>query len=334
MKKFIEVCADISEREYRDVDYISFSKVSSFIKDGPKVLITEKKEENDSLLFGSLFDSLLTEPEEFNNKFYITKLNKIPSQKVMDIIGYLYRDKGVKSIDNNEETVLNACRYYEYYQNYKPETLLRKLEEDGQQFFEEIINANGRYVLDQKMVNDAEECVNEILTNRFTYMYFSDKTNADLFSKDTLEHVYQGKLLDHNRKLKCMIDKAIIDHEKKEIQLIDLKTTAFPEENFQDSYLKYRYDIQASLYPDIVNELYKGYKILPFKFIVINRYHKKPLIYEDHTYHKIISGNIGDYRPYYDWISEMKWHLENNEYDYSYESIKNNGVKQISLIDK
>ncbi len=93
--------------------------------------------------------------------------------------------------------------------------------------------------------------------------------------------------LDYNGTLiRCMFDRIIVDHYNKTVQPIDLKTTGKAEEKFEDSVLHWNYYIQANMYTYILahilssDEYYKDFTILPFKFIVINKFTRTPIIWK------------------------------------------------------
>ena len=89
-----------------------------------------------------------------------------------------------------------------------------------------------------------------------------------------------------------MFDEIIVDHEKKMIYPIDLKTTGHPEEEFEGSFVTWRYDIQSKLYTYILqeciknDEYFKDFKIQPYQFVDINRRTVAPIVW-------VYEGNFG-----------------------------------------
>lgn len=78
----------------------------------------------------------------------------------------------------------------------------------------------------------------------------------------------------------------IVDNEKKTIQPCDLKTSSHNEWEFPKSFQQWRYDLQARLYWRLINAnvkadpFFKDYKVLPYKFIVVNRKNCKPMVWD------------------------------------------------------
>jgi hypothetical protein len=85
-----------------------------------------------------------------------------------------------------------------------------------------------------------------------------------------------------------MLDLVIIDHFNKTIYPIDLKTSSTPEWEFFRSFIKWRYDIQARLYWQILkynidqHSEFKDYEVADFTFIVINKETLTPLSWVFH----------------------------------------------------
>lgn len=343
MINFPELSLNISEQEYRDIPNVSFSLITSFIREGPKVLNEKKNINTPSLTFGSLVDTLMTDNENFDNVFYITDLNISNNESVRKVIEALYSMGYDHTVDLNDisEEVLQLCDENELYKSYSKAVRLSKLSEYGLPYLEIMSNIKGRKIASKKDLEDAQRVCGVLKGNPYTSIFFNDWEAETL----GIEKIYQPKFVSvvNDVDVKCMCDIILVNHKKKVIQVADLKTTSENEENFEDKYLKFRYDIQATLYPHIVENItkqdpyFKKFSFLPFKFIVVNRYLRKPLVYEDDLYQRIKSGNMqvlnGEpYKNYMDYLSEIKYHLDNQKFDYTYESIKNNGLKKINVI--
>ena len=84
-----------------------------------------------------------------------------------------------------------------------------------------------------------------------------------------------------------MTDLLIVLHDSKTIIPIDLKTSSFPEYDFPKRYLENRYDIQSRLYyrilKDVISkdEYFKDFTVGTFKFIVVNKISRNPLVFRD-----------------------------------------------------
>ena len=77
----------------------------------------------------------------------------------------------------------------------------------------------------------------------------------------------------------------LTDHKKKIVYPIDLKTSSHTEWDFFESFVQWRYDIQARLYWRIIrfnmdlDPVYKDYTLADYRFIVVNKKTLTPLVW-------------------------------------------------------
>lgn len=79
---------------------------------------------------------------------------------------------------------------------------------------------------------------------------------------------------------------------------------------------------------------FKDFTILPFLFIVINRFRQKPLVWkyvapENNAIAITINGVKVD--GWLTLLTNFVWHVENDEYMYSRASYESNGLRNIEL---
>ena len=134
-----------------------------------------------------------------------------------------------------------------------------------------------------------------------------------------------------------MGDLIIVDHKNKIIIPCDLKTSSKKEWKFHKSFLEWNYWIQAQLYWYIIrqnldkDELYKGYKLLDYRFIVISRNSKKPLVWiypDTQTITDCIYGNNNQYicKNWRDIVEELHYYLTNKP-EYPLDICELNNIK-------
>ena len=121
---------------------------------------------------------------------------------------------------------------------------------------------------------------------------------------------------------KGLIDIMIIDKEKKEIELYDLKTTSDYPLDFIKSYFKYRYDIQGSFYHELVKLNYPNYTIKFFRFIVVS-FDKRGVPYMfEMTPNELFGARNGRikferyYKGYRELLEDYKLHQSTGNWDY------------------
>ena len=77
----------------------------------------------------------------------------------------------------------------------------------------------------------------------------------------------------------------IVNHKDKTITPVDLKTSSKREYDFYKSFIEWNYFIQSQLYWYIIRQnldkdpFYKDYKLLDYRFIVINKFSLTPLVW-------------------------------------------------------
>lgn len=326
---------DVSEEQYRSDPAFSYSQIASFFREGPYSLIKTDKSDTASLRGGSLVDTLLTAPEEFNDKFLISSI-ETPSEMVLKVLKVLWDTVNDKKLDLEhipDNIKLKAMNDNAFYTYWKDITRLRKLQEDGYEYYRLMSLGLNKIIVSEEDVKTAEACVRAVKENLTTSRYFLNNP----FDKDT-ENLYQLKFKAtiNNYDLRCMFDIIQIDYKNKLIIPTDLKTTGKNEEEFEHSFIQWGYFIQAELYSKILkyilsqDEYFKEFTVLPFRFIVVNKLSLSPLewIVTDDTYESLKKAGFPD-----TWklLEEMDWHFKQRIFNYTKESYIKNFSREIAL---
>ena len=151
-----------------------------------------------------------------------------------------------------------------------------------------------------------------------------EETDFELDSIEVHNEKYlECELKDYDFGLKGYVDRYIIDHEKKEIVIIDLKTTAKGIEKFAETVDFYRYWMQAVIYNLLVvknsNKDISNYK-KSFKFAVIDNYdHVYVFDVQDETFNNWTKGFL-------DIISRAEYHYRERDYNLPYDFAKGNVI--------
>tara|TARA_Y100000590_G_C15153535_1_gene800876 strand:- start:61 stop:624 length:564 start_codon:yes stop_codon:yes gene_type:complete len=175
----------------------------------------------------------------------------------------------------------------------------------------------GKDIIDNDTLTKCKEQANTIKSNEDIMQLF-DKGKTD-FELDTLEtfreQPLECKLENYKFGLKGIVDYYDIDHEKKEINIIDLKTSSKTISDFKESVEYYNYWLQAAIYTKLVldnHENTEDYTIL-FTFVVIDKYNQ--------VYPFLVSQ-----KTLWDWgrmartvLFNANWHYEERNYSLPYE---------------
>lgn len=339
---------DVTEQEYRQLNCLSYSLLSSLDREGP-IKAVQETEPTEPMVFGTMVDQMMD--GSFRMKNYYIAQNIDIGEKIKPAIDLLLLDiesrmgeissSDVDSdLSNYSDTLIYVLNNndIDYYKKRTAESRAASIMKDAGAiaYFKTAIESSGKTVITHEMLADATECKNILKSHEFT---------KDIFKKNIegcdayYQFKYKWKTADAF--FKGMIDRLIIDHNNKKIKPFDLKTGGKPAMNFENSFFFYRYDIQAALYYVICKliqkEYYPDYEIDNFKFIYISRYEKQPLIWETpfgflskvfHGYTK----NGRKYKGIKQLIDDYKWYESNSfKVVYPEEVYNNKGVLTISV---
>ncbi len=280
----------VDEPTYRADPALSYSTLSRYEREGKFSALATLSEHIDtpSLTFGSMVDTLITGSEEEFQQQFIVIDNPGLTDSLLEITQRLYslhKEDGKRFEELKDEELARVgkeCNYYagDKYANYR----VKQIRENCKAYYNTLCIAEGKKVVSPEDVEDARRCVEALKTSQFTSFYFAENDPFD----DTIQRFYQLKFKGSHQGVnyRCMMDLAVVDNNAKTIQPCDLKTSSHNEWEFPLSFQKYRYDIQAKLYFRLLKNtvqadpFFKDYKVLPYKFIVVNRKNCKPMVWD------------------------------------------------------
>ena len=314
-KSLYDISWKVSEEEYRADPAYSYSTIARFNREGFNNL--DKlfdKLETPSLLFGSLVDTLLTDgQEEFDRRFEVADFPPL-SDTLVQITRYLFNNFGNKYRDINsipDNIVAQIGEENNYYANSKYASYrVKKIKEECSEYYNLLFLSVDKTLVSTTDYQDAVNCVDVLKTNPTTKWYFEENNPFD-----DVQRFYQLKFKGEYEgiPLRVMADLLIVDRKNKVIIPCDLKTSSKKECDFYKSFMEYNYFIQSQLYWYIIRQnldkdpIFKDYKLLDYRFIVINRYNLKPLVWEYEHTQCAVDINYGDNKYYCkNWRSIVK----------------------------
>jgi len=340
------------ERKYRAIETDSSSSLKDFSLDRrkyyKKYVLREKVEEKENLAanMGRLVETLLLQPEEFDNRFYMSSTASVPTGLMLEFVEALYKvtteaTDGFGVVTREFKDLAHEA-YIASGFKLAEETVLNKfIGSDAEIYYREIREVRSRNltVITTQDVTNAEKIVEELQTNEFT----KDIINMVTSSRYTVSNqfVVDDYIVD-GHKFKSMLDKVIVDHNEKRIMIYDLKCVWSVENFYNEYYLYRRAYIQALLYFKAIEWLveqktspwYKYHVEYP-QFIVcdsINYY--SPLIYTleyKDMYDAYRGFTKGDrqYPGVKELIEELKWAQENDIWSISKKNYESKGFVNI-----
>lgn len=353
---------DKPDVNYRKLDALNQSMLKLFDSDPVKFFEEfkmgkrRKDKDNVSLIIGDIVDFYLLEcrgdekefDERFEEKFVLFNGTK-GSGQVFTLADYLFEEtencvdesgKITCSFDARFAEAIRRVRADDKYKGKTDEKILEDFLANGKEYFDVKMEALGRKVVTVSLIDKAKLVGNKLKTDPFTRKVFNFG-DEDFYTHFPIEFRYQ---LDKDRSIMCKaeIDLMQIDHEKKIIQPMDLKTT-YDNESFDYMYIKNSYYLQNAFYVKAVGEWasensMEDYIVRPMDFIVgdTSSNNRRPLVYKTSD-EDIKSGIYGftlkgnHYRGIHDLVNDIAWAEENDEWTCSREAFLRNGQMTLNI---
>lgn len=326
----------IKEEEFYNGDYkFSYSSLNKLLF-SPKLfykdyILKERELKTDKhLIEGKLLHLMLLQPDKLHDEFSIVP-NKIPSDNVRKVLKTLsnrfYDPNAFIKLKDLDNEIIKALEENNLYQSFKDD--LKKLSkiqtEENEEYYKFLCENQKKDIIDNDMLVKATERVKQIKSNKNVMSLLEDKvTDFELDPLESYNEKYlECELNDYVFGLKGYVDRYIIDHESKEITIIDFKTTSKGLDKFAETVDYYNYWMQAVIYITLVIKSSKkditNYKI-NFNFVVVDNY--------DQVYVFDVSNNTLQnwYQGFTKILEEANYHYIKRDYSLPYEFANNNVI--------
>lgn len=303
---------------------LSYSRISDFDRNGPKVLINKTIIDNIGTRFGTLVEDILSDIS-FHKKYHIFDGEK-PTATLGKLVDIILKEK--TSVPNIDE-VFDIIKHNGFWSNTKdPEKILPNF--DTKDFWG-YLECQYKYSNKKIITSDIYENAVEIASILRTHEYSRNIFYNDYKTIDQFEFTFEYK----NFKFRGIIDKLMIDFDNKLIYMVDLKTGSNSYEEFDKSFIDYRYYFQESIYTLAFEEICKkldleGFKLMPFQFLYISKNEKIPILWKvSEKWHKAALNGFRIGRNHFkglnEILDEIYYYWKNNCYELPKEVIENNG---------
>ena len=341
-----------TEAEYRAVTMDSSSSLKEFSQDRrkyyKKYVLGEKVEEKENAAanMGRIVETLLMEPETFDDKFFLSTCMSAPTSLMLDFVEALYR----VTKDATDENGIVKRQFMELAEEahklsgfkIKLEAVLNKfIGSDAEVYYNEIrtVRTKGLSIVTTTEISIAEKIVEQLKSNSTTAPIVNLVNSSRYSVMDQLQ--VEGYEID-GLPLKSMLDKVIVDHNERVIKPYDLKCTWSVENFYEEYYLYRRAYIQAYLYYNAMLKLaddpeseYYGYRVDYLQFIVCDSSnYYAPLVYTldiddmQDAYHGFVHKGR-TYPGVKDIIASVKWATSTGIWNVSHKNHLANGVINI-----
>lgn len=322
------------------IDYLQVKAVSnsslSLIEKNPKEfkkfiegeLIEEK---TNYFELGTAIHAAVLEPEEYkkiytfldftaprspNQKKFCDLYANTPTKKenvLIEMYSSCYSCKGIseqKILEEAKQIIKENADYIKYLKKSQKGIILS--------------------TLDEKMISSIVSSVkaHKKASNLLFNIYTDVIEDANYFAANEIEIYWEDKL---KIPYKSKIDRLFVDFKNKVVQIIDLKTTAKIDE-FEKSIDNYNYDRQLAFYKiaiyNFFKQKFKDVDLEEFKFefyiVAVSKQDYRVTVFKlkDST---IDSALV----KIYSLLDRVKWHFENNSWEYYLEYYTNDGIIEI-----
>lgn len=245
-KSLYDISWQVTEPEYRADSALSYSTLARYERDGFSNLNKLfDRIETPSLQLGSAVDALITGgEEEFNNSFIVAEFPKI-SDTLISIVKSLFNefaDTHNSLINIPDIEVSGRAKILDFWAGDKWDNIrAKKVKEDKgcQEYYKLLYIAQGKSVLSTETYNNVINMVEALKSSDATSFYFQSDNPFD-----NIERFYQLKFKAtfNNVCYRNMADLIIVDHDKKTVIPVDLKTSGKSEYDFYKSFVQWRYE--------------------------------------------------------------------------------------------
>lgn len=318
-KSLKDISWDVTEEQYRADPALSYSTLARYEREGfDKLDHLFDKISTPALTHGSIVDCLITgDAEEFNERFLVANYNVSDSGKeIYNVLAPLTADFAAFN-DIPEETVSFAAQQSGFWKDPKwdKRRYLETIKTGLPEYYDIMKQSEGKTVISAEEYQDAMNCVEALRTSPATSVMFAPNNPSS-----PLQRFYQLKFKVSNQGVnyRVMADLIIVNYETKKIYPIDLKTSGKPEWHFEDSFMQWNYMIQAQLYARAIksnmmaDEYFKDFELMPYRFVVVNKYTLTPLVWNfPHTfkYGTLVDNSGNEYRDPYVIGAELQKYL-------------------------
>jgi hypothetical protein len=336
-----------TEAQYRAIYLDSSSSLKDFSMDRKKYhkkyILNEVVEDEDSkaATMGRMVETLLMEPHLFDERFYLSTCMTTPTGLMLEFVEALYRHTVAATADDGTITrsFEDMCRDAHADSGFKIKldaVLTKFIGSDAEVYYKEIREVRPKHltVVAAQEIANAEKIVIELKTNPTTAevvnliddVQYSVHNQLQVEGYEVFGHMF-----------KSMMDKVIVDHKAKTVQVYDLKCTWSVENFYSEYYLYRRAYIQGFLYHKAAESWasemgYGDYEILLPRFIVCDSTnYANPLVYAmtQDSMNNALDGFEYKGREYpgvAQLIEDLKWALDKDVWNISRENHINNGI--------
>lgn len=284
---------------------------------------------------GSAIHCKILEPQEFDNRYYVSNITA-PGGMFAKFIDVLYRtrckDGEFTGLAQNS-WITNA--YVEAGFKWSVQKVWEKFQEDSDLngYYKALLKTEDKILLTRSDEKAIEACIQGIQMHEKACELVYGRILSDC--RNEFEVIWKHPDFP-DFKMKSIFDRLIIDEHTKVATLVDLKTTSKSVNSFKHSYKQYKYYRQMALYLLAVEWYLKdlGYDVSDWKFEVYIVATQTNGYGDTAVYTPSDTDIIRGLKESNELLTKMKWHFDNDMWDYPMEYYLNDGVIVLNLDDE
>ena len=178
MKSLKDISLQITEEEYRNDGYMHYSTLQTYERLGFHAIPTLfDRKESESLTFGSVVDTLMTDaPDEFDKQYLVADLNVDTSSTLISATKALfntYNESYNRIEDIPASIIIAVLNELDYGKTWRAETRIDKLKKAGSEYYRLMYLARGKTIISTEMHNNALACVRALHESPATKQLFA-----------------------------------------------------------------------------------------------------------------------------------------------------------------
>jgi len=253
--------------KYFESDALSQSLLKKLLGGIDSFLNNQKEEselyytEKGHFIIGSAVDTILTGEEgEFDKQYYVSQIEKKPSDTEMSIINLIFDEvvllnpnKELEELSIYPGSIQKSIEEHGWQSNWKMETKIAKIIDVGSNYFEDLKKGYGKQILTTSEKQLIDDIVVSLKSNSRTSKFFdrnalSRAEGVTVYYQLPIYFMYKGI------NCKALLDLLIVIRDETgkiiSVQAFDLKTMNGSTLKFLNNLKSFRYDIQAAWYTE------------------------------------------------------------------------------------
>jgi len=290
-------------------------------------VLGNREEKTESYLVnGKIIHCLLLEPEKFDQQFIVSPAN-LPTGSTRSVVDRVFAHATELQANGDQRTeftdfsdaVLDVLKDINLHQSLKTDQqrIDKMYTAEAINYWDFLKDKGNKTLIDQENYDFCKTGVDLIRLNKevcdLIGCNITDFSNKEVFNELPLDITINDKAFG----LKGIIDNVVIDHDKKIININDIKTTSKELKDFPESIEFYNYWMQAAIYSTIIAikfiHLIDGGYQFKFHFVVIDKnYQVYPFPVSETTLNSWFDKLNKT-------IEKANWHYTNKSYDLPYD---------------